>query len=173
VSPDPKRLLGLLEAYGAELHTLFTRLTLRADAAEDLLQELFLKLRAADGLARADNPKAYLFRTAIRLAFDWRRARRPTEPLLTEPAAGSDSPLDRLIGVEELEQVLVALQDLSESGREVLVLRHLQHQEYAEIAEQLGKTEHQVRGLCSKALGQLRAALQPAAGEPDTPETRS
>src|SRR5262249_12160969 len=30
MSPDPKRLLSLLEAHGAELHALLTRLTLRA-----------------------------------------------------------------------------------------------------------------------------------------------
>jgi RNA polymerase sigma factor (sigma-70 family) len=166
VSFDASQLLDLLETYGADLHALFTRLTLRADVAEDLLQELFLKLRTAEGLARAKNGKAYLFRTAIHLAFDWRRRQRPIESLRIEPADVADSALDRLIDAEELEQILEAMQRISELGRQVLVLRYLQQQEYADIAAQLGKTEHQVRGLCYKALEQLRLILRPAASEP-------
>ena len=162
MKPDPNGLLSLLEAHGAELHALLTRLTLRAGVAEDLLQDLFLKLRRSEGLARAGNRKAYLFRTAIHLAFDWRRARRPTGPLPGDSAVAEESPLDRLIDAEELDQVLDALQYLPELGRHVLVLRYLQQQDYTDIAQQLGKTEHQVRGLCAKALGQLRSLLNPA-----------
>jgi RNA polymerase sigma factor (sigma-70 family) len=167
VSSDANGLLSFLETYGGELHALFTRLVLRADVAEDLLQELFLKLQRADGFARAANRKAYAFRTAIHLAFDWRRAQRPIQPLAREPAIAVASPLDRLVDAEELEQVLDAMTQLSELGRQVVVLHYLQQQEYAAIAAQLGKTDHQVRGLCSKALAQLRMILRPAASEPD------
>jgi RNA polymerase sigma-70 factor (ECF subfamily) len=160
-------LLGILETHGADLYALLTRLTLDAGVAEDLLQELFLKLRSAKGFTRADNPRAYVFRTAIHLAFDWRRTRRCTEPLRSEPAAGARAPLDLLIDSEEIEQVLDALQHLTALGRQIIVLRYLQQQDYADIAVQVGKTEHQVRGLCAKALGQLRELLRPAAGEPD------
>jgi RNA polymerase sigma factor (sigma-70 family) len=160
VSSDPKLLLDLLEEHGADLLALFTRITLRADVAEDLLQELFLKLRNAGGLARANNCKAYLFRAAMHLAFDWRRARQATDPMPTEVVVREESPLDHLIGVEQFKEVLNALQTLSELNREVLVLRYLQNHEYAKIAEMLGKTEHHVRAICSKALGHLRTALQ-------------
>jgi RNA polymerase sigma-70 factor (ECF subfamily) len=167
VSSDPNGLLNILETHGAELHALFTRLTLRAGVAEDLLQELFLKLREAKGFAAAKNQRAYAFRTAIHLAFDWRRSQRPTVPLRTEPADSAESPLAQLIDTEELEQILDAMQRLSELGRQVLVLRYLQHEEYLEIADQLGKSEHQIRGLCHKAIGQLRSMLRPAAAEPE------
>jgi RNA polymerase sigma-70 factor (ECF subfamily) len=165
VSSDPDGLLNLLDSHGAELHALFTRLTLRAGVAEDLLQELFLRLRSAKGFAGANDRVAYAFRTAIHLAFDWRRAQRVTGPLRKEPASESPSPLDRLIHAEEHEQVLDAMASLTSLGQQVLVLRYLQHEDYAEIAERLGKTEHQVRGLCYKALEQLRSLLQPAARE--------
>jgi RNA polymerase sigma factor (sigma-70 family) len=158
-------LLAMLETHGAELHALFTRLTLRAGVADDLLQELFLKLRASEGFASAANQKAYVFRSAINLGFDWRRSQRPTEPLRTEPTSPGRPVLAHLIDAEELEQVLEAMQYISDLGRQVVVLRYLQQQEYAEIAEQAGKTEHQVRGICYKALEQLRAALQPSTSE--------
>jgi len=172
VSSEPQGLLDILEAHGAELHALLTRLTLRAGVAADLMQELFLKLSAAEGFARADNPKAYLFRAAIHLAFDWRRRQRPSEPLPVELPADDESPLEQLIDAEELEQVLDAMQQLSPLTRQALVLRYLQHQEYAEVAKHLGKTEHQVRGLCAKGIGELRDMLRPTPSESGTRGTR-
>ena len=141
---------------------LLTRLTLRSTVAEDLLQELFIKLHAASGFARATNRKAYVFKTAIHLAFDWRRAQRPTAAIEDEPESTADAPLDRLIGAEEFDHVLQAMQSLPELSRQVLVLRYLQQQDYVDIARQVSKTEHQARGLCSKAIGQLQAMLRPA-----------
>ena len=78
--------------------TLLTRLTLRSGVAEDLLQELFIKLHDSSNFARASNRKAYLFKTAIHLAFDWRRGQRPTAVMEGEPESVADAPLDRLIG---------------------------------------------------------------------------
>jgi hypothetical protein len=43
----------------------------------------------------------------------------------------------------------------------------LQHQEYGKIAQEMGKTEHQVRGLCHKAISQLQAILRPVANKPN------
>lgn len=167
---DPQHLLQLLKTHGAELHALFTRLTLRADVAEDLLQELFLKLRDVEGFSNATNRVAYAFRTAIHLALDWRRSRRPLQHLGDEPAAASLSPADALIRAEELEEVLEAVDELSPIDREIVVLHYLQHESYAEIAERLGKTEHQVRGLCHKALGRLRARLIAPSSDPQRGE---
>ncbi len=47
----------------------------------------------------------------------------------------------------------------------MLVLRYLQQHDYAEVARLVGKTEHQVRGLCSKAIGLLQAKFRPAVEE--------
>ncbi len=172
----PGGLLSILDKHGAQLHALLTRLTLRADVAEDLLQELFLKLARAKGFAAAHNPKAYVFRAAIHLAFDWRRAQKYAEPLRADlvmcDPEHDRGPLDRIIDAEELDQVLDAMRYLSRLGRHVVVLRYLQQFDYAEIAEQLGKTEHQVRGLCAKALGQLRTMLVPAVCELEREGTR-
>lgn len=65
-------LLELLDRSGAGLHALLTRLTLRPDVAEELMQELFLKLSAAKDQGGIDCWHAYARRTAINLAFDWR-----------------------------------------------------------------------------------------------------
>jgi RNA polymerase sigma factor (sigma-70 family) len=148
------------------LYALLSRLTLRADIAEDLLQDLFLKLHNSPRFHAADNFQAYVFRTAIHLAFDWRRRRRTSEPMEQEPAAAGGDPIERLVDAEELEQIINAMQFLSNATRECLVLRYLQHQEYAEIAVQTGKTEHQIRGLCRKGLEKLRKILAAVGSQP-------
>lgn len=56
-------LLGLLEREGYSLHAMLFRLTLRQDVAEDLMQELFLKLRLAPGFAAAQDRRARVART--------------------------------------------------------------------------------------------------------------
>ena len=163
MSDRQTELLGLLETSGARLYALLARLTLREDVAEELLQELFLKLHGAQHQGGIDCWYAYARRTAINLAFDWRRRQkiRRTWPLdgVSERASEDRAPLSRLVESEELEQVLAAIDRLGGTSREVFVLRYLEQNAYEEIAEQLGKTVHQVRGLCSRAMSTLRSAL--------------
>lgn len=160
-------LLKVLEQHGAELYALLTRLTLRPHVAEDLLQDLFLRLQASPNFGRATNPAAYVFRTAMNLALDWRRSLRKSTALPDDLPGEWELPIDRMIELEALEQVLEALPELPELGRQIVVLRYLQHQDYSRIAEQLGKTEHQVRGLCHKALSQLRSMLNSMPSKPE------
>jgi RNA polymerase sigma factor (sigma-70 family) len=160
-----ERLLKVLDEHGPRLHRLLARLTLRADAAEDLLQDLFLKLRDSTGFARADDAVGFAVRAAVNLAFDWRRAklRRPELPLTSDPAAGPSDLLARLAKRDELEQMLAALAELPDGMRLCLVLRYLEQLEAEDVARQLGKTAHQVRALCAKGIAKLRQQLN----EPD------
>jgi len=67
-----EQILELLEEYGPELHRMLVRVTHSHHAAEDLLQDLFVKLHGRDHL-HGENPRAYLRKAAINAAFDWRR----------------------------------------------------------------------------------------------------
>lgn len=155
-------LLELLETAGPRLHALLVRLTLREDVAEDLLQDLFLRLNASEGFLKAADPTAFAFRSAIHLAFDWRRSknrRASPAPLDIEPAATAPSPLGAMVQREELEQVLEAAQDLSEGAREAFVLHYIQQESYEAIAAATGRTPQQVRGLAYKAVVGIRERL--------------
>jgi RNA polymerase sigma factor (sigma-70 family) len=152
----------LLEAEGRGLYALLLRLTLREDAAEELLQELVVRLCDSEGFAAADDPAAYAYRSAAHLAFDWRRARkrRPgMASLEVDPPAASPSALAQLVDAEDTERILDAVARLDEPYREAFVMRWIQEQPYEAIAPHLKRTPHQVRGLCHKALQQLRAWL--------------
>jgi len=163
---------SLLETHGARLHALLFRLTLRHDAAEDLLHDLFCKLAQSERFAQAADPLAYAVRMATNLAFDHRRSRkrRETSELIDDPAAASEtSPLADLVRREELEAMLEAVGRLEPARRELIVLRHLQRLSYEEIARQIGKTPHQTRALAHKALDKLRTLLR----RPTAPRSES
>jgi len=154
-----KELLELLDKSGANLYALLTRLTLREDVAEELMQELFIKLSNSRRFDKARNRQAYTRRAAINLAFDWRR-RQKQNPLrldqVREPASNDSSPFGKLVQAEELDEILNAIGRLNRSSREAFVMRYIQEESYDYIAEQLGKTAHHVRALCSRALNHLR-----------------
>jgi RNA polymerase sigma factor (sigma-70 family) len=158
-----EQLLELLDRSGARLLALLTRLTLREDVAEELMQELFVKLSTAPSRTRVECWEAYARRTAIHLAFDWRRRNRirQTRPLedVREPVAPAPGPLGNAIQREAFEQILAAVEQLNGASREAFVMRHIQQEPYEVIAEQLGRTPHQVRALCFRAMNRLRDTL--------------
>jgi RNA polymerase sigma-70 factor (ECF subfamily) len=158
-----KELLELLDKSGADLYTLLTRLTLREDVAEELMQELFIKLNNSRFAGNVANLKAYARKSAINLAFDWRRRQKRAASAIGhgEPVSSDDSPLGKLIHTEEMQETLDAVGRLRKSCREVIVMRYLQQESYENIAEQLGKTSHHVRALCFRAIHQLRDVLGP------------
>jgi len=157
-------LLRLLNEHGVRLHALLAKITLRSDVAEELLQDLFLKLRKADGLARASRPEQYVFRSAINIAFDW-RSRKGREvnaaPLNGEEACSRPSSIEHVMGREELDRVMLAVEQLPPTERELVVLRFLHGSSYEKLADQIGSTPHRVRALCSKAVLRLRKQLDP------------
>ncbi len=158
-----EKLVELLEKSGATFYRLLTRLTLREDVAEELMQELFIKLSNTNDLNDVKNLSAYARRAAINLAFDWRRSNKHNHlglDRLQEPASNDNSPLANMVQTEQLEQVLETIDRLNKASREVLVMRYIEEQSTDDIAEQLRKTPHQVRALCSKAMKHLRDILE-------------
>jgi RNA polymerase sigma factor (sigma-70 family) len=159
VTDQRERLLALLETSGPRLLGLLTRLTLRPDVAEDLLQELFLKLDRSRGLGKVNDLTGYALRAAVHLVFDWRQKQKKTpawQSLRIEPGADVRGPLADLVRREELERVLAALDTLPQQIRDCLVLHYVQDWSHDAIAEHLGKSAHQVRGLCYKGIVYLR-----------------
>jgi RNA polymerase sigma factor (sigma-70 family) len=163
VSDRRTELLELLDRSGGSLYALLTRLTLRQDVAEELMQDLFLKLNGARDQGGIECWCAYARRTAINLAFDWRRRQKVRRACsldaVLERASEDRAPLGRLIESEELQQVLAAIGRLHGISREAFVMRYIQQDSYEEIAEQLGRTVHQVRALCFRAMSTLRGGL--------------
>lgn len=161
-----EQLLRLLDAQqgGARLYATLVRLTLHHEIAADLLQELFVQLRDNEGFLTANDPERYAWRSAIHLAMRWRRLQRRENRRWTNlqpDRAVSQTPsvLESMIQTEELSQVLDVLSDLSELAQNCFVMRLIERRSYVEIAQDLGKTPHQVRGHCHAAVRQIRQRL--------------
>jgi RNA polymerase sigma factor (sigma-70 family) len=157
-----EELLEFLDKSGAGLYTLLVRLTLREETAEELMQELFIKLSNSKGFEKSTSRDAYARKAAINLAFDWRRKFRhklTLSPVVCEPVSNESSPIGKLIQTEELEETLDAIGRLNKSWREAIVMRYIQQLSYEDIAKQMEKTPHHVRAICSKALNRLRSSI--------------
>ena len=155
--------MDLLDSCGSRLHALFAKLTANRDAADELLQDLFVRLLRTTGIVDAPHPEAYLFRVAINLAFDWRKhtRRAPKFMLLEEDVSTDDiAPLDRLVQHESVDRVLIAIEQLSEQDRELISLRFLQGESPEWIAERWDSTPHRIRSRCSKAVVRLRKLVE-------------
>jgi RNA polymerase sigma factor (sigma-70 family) len=156
-----KKILQLLDVSGPRLHRLLARLTQREDVVGDLLQELFLRLWNSRTFDKAENPFAYAYRTAVNLAFEWRRQQIRRQPLEGNCPVQPDnsSALRNMIQAEELEQILDATSKLTDLARDVIVMRYIEQASYEEIAQRLDKEPQHLRSVCAKAMAQLREVL--------------
>ncbi len=88
------------QAHEAELLGFLAHHASDADAAQDLLQEVFVKaLRQGEGFCALDNPRAWLFQVARNALVDAGRLRRPSAELsgeLPAPQAEERAPVEAL-----------------------------------------------------------------------------
>lgn len=150
------------EANRARLHRLAYRMLGSVSEAEDAVQDAWLRWARAG--AAAEDPTAWLVRTTTRLCLDRLRAAKAQraayrgpwlpEPLI-EPLADDDP-------VEAAEEVsiafLLALERLSPLERAVFLLHDVFDQDYAQVAEALGRRESAVRQLASRAREHVQKA---------------
>lgn len=161
--------LELLESSGLKLRNLLFKMTLSEDTADDLMQELFLRLSRSPGFARSDNGFAYAWRSAVNLGIEHLRKRRSSAAYReqTGESPPAESPLDRLVQDERTADLLAAVGTLKRPGRDIVIMRYLEQREYAEIALLLGKRENYIRSQLSKSLTQLRAKLNGQFSKPE------
>lgn len=148
-------------------HYLTVRLGSR-DAADEVLQEVFVRLvRQHARLGDVANPLAYVLTVArneaIRYAQRRGREARRREPLSAEDLfleGRSDDPARR----EEAEAVAVALRELPEDAREVVELKIYAGLTFREIADVVGAPQGTVATRYRSALAKLQAwfARQPS-----------
>lgn len=154
------QLLEFLEQSGSRLHRMLVRLTLDEEAAEELMQEVFLRLFKITHFERIENPEAYAARIAINLAFDRRRQHRWFSEIPQNRPDWRIPQVDRrLIQAEAVEKILDAAETLSGLTRECFVLRYVEQMEHEQIAKRTRKNTKQVRALCSKAIQRIRRIL--------------
>ncbi len=155
-SIQPAELGRLFDRYAARL-VLYARQWLDGGAAEDVVQEVFVRLA---GHRRPDNPKAWLFRSVRNAAISHLRSRRRRRQRQQARAANCPawfvpdpaSLMDAAAAVE-------ALQSLSQTLRELVVLKIYGPMSIREIAEAIDQPVSTVFKRYQTALEQLRKRM--------------
>ena len=158
---DRAAFAALVETYWDRLYRWLYHLTHDRHAAEDLVQETFLKAFAGlDRFRAGTNFAAWLFRIGHNNFANQRRASaRKREPLPDDLAAKDDGPSEEAESREALEGLARALGRLPEEYRAAMLLRAEQGLSFREIAEVLGLTEETARWRVFKARQKLLALL--------------
>lgn len=168
---DPAALAELVERYGGRVFGLLHRLTGAPDAAEDLMQETFLRVvRTIGQYEHVGKFESWLFRIAANLARDRaRRLKRHPEigplagvaesPQRGEPAAGSGEPSAAVEQREAGARLSIALSQLSDAEREIIVLRHYSALSFREIADVLKIPLGTALARAHRALQRLRELM--------------
>ncbi|WP_439620444.1 RNA polymerase sigma factor [Gemmata sp.] len=166
----------LVERFQHRLVGVMHHLVGNADEAEDLAQEVFLRVYRN---RKKYTPKAklstWLFTIANNLALNALRDRKRRQVVPLEvsesgavgsrptdaPAATRDAPPAHQLQQQELAVVIRrALDGLNERQRVAIVLNKFEDMNYTDIAEVMGLTSKGVKSLLSRARAKLREALQ-------------
>lgn len=161
---DPEAFAELVHRYQERIYHLTYRMIGKADDAEDLTQETFVRCYSALGSFRMGARFApWLYRIAVNLCLNYRQRRRWPLPLPESPEAGPQQPSleDTVLQREREREVQRALRHLPEVYRAVLILRHYQGLSYEEIAEALGVPLGTVKTRLFRAREMLLARLTP------------
>ena len=161
---------ALMQPHLEWLYRLAYRYTGHREDAEDLLQELMLRLyRQPGALPQVESPKPWLVKALHNLFIDqWRHRRRtpqaylhpdPWESLFAEQAGG-DTPENALQQSGLQREVLKALYSLDTDHRAVLVLHDMEGHTLPELADTLALPIGTLKSRLFRARRKLRLALE-------------
>jgi RNA polymerase sigma-70 factor (ECF subfamily) len=156
--------------HGRFVYSLAYRLTGSPSDAEDLAQDVLLRVRTALARYRPGSLEGWLLRITTNLFYDRmrHRARHPTEPLdgLDDPIEnalppGSSSPEDTALHGELRSVVQEALRALPYQFRAAVLLCDLYQMSYEEIGSTMGWRLGTVRSRIHRGRAMLREHLAP------------
>ena len=163
----------LLRRHGAPLTNYFCRMLQDPGLAEDLAQEVFLRVYQARERYRPDARfTTWLYRIATNLALNAIRDRKGEVPQSDEESSEGGPSATRLVDSRpNVEQQLLqsdrerlirrAVEELPERQRAAVILHKYQDVDYQQIAKVLGVSESAVKSLLFRAYESLRTRLEP------------
>jgi len=168
--PDMRRtdFEDLYAAHSREVWALAYARWMDADAAHDIVQEVFLRYwKQREAKEPILNPRAWLLRVARNLAEDYAKSsfrRHGTHPpeMLGGLPAEDDQPLSRMEREEAFALIREILQKMAPADREILTLRYAFDYETTAIAEILSVASSAVHMRLSRARQRLAERLSAA-----------
>ena len=171
-SGDQEAFRGIVESHSRPLFRAAYRVLGDAGAAEDAVQEAFL--RAWRALSRFDEKaelSTWLYRITINAAVDVRRERKRhgamdaqlPEDLDGQLSTRSDAPdaHRHAVSRDAVSRAREAIDELPDAERTAILLRHFEGCSIAEIARALGSGESAAKQAVFRAVRKLRTVLAP------------
>lgn len=148
------------EHHRALVGFLHGRLGSLADAQE-LAQEVYLRMLTMDDISQITSPKAFLFRVAANLSVDRLRMRavRNNTPLEPPPEAQPHEapiPEQHAAAIEQVRGLRAALSELPPKTSKAFVMYAIEGREFSAIAQQMKLSERMVRYHVTNALAFCR-----------------
>lgn len=170
-APRFERIEELFQALESPLLSYGMRLTRDRAAAEDIVQEAFMKLHAQFG--QVQEPRRWLYRTVHNLALNHQRSAGRAVPLVTgSPQEGERGgerirdtadpqplPDEQIVRLEGIGLVRLTLETLDERSRELVRLKFNDDLSYKEISARTGLTVGHVGYLLHHALKAMAVEL--------------
>lgn len=154
------------ERFRGPLMSFFYRRVGDRAEAEDLTQEVFVRLVGSDSFEGAERAEAFVFRVAANLLRDrhrraarWRMSEYPIDDELvgelTRHFLERRGPERIVMGKETLASVMASLDELGERARNIFVLFRLENMKQREIADLFGISQSTVEKTIIKAMMHL------------------
>ncbi len=167
----------LVDLYAARLYGFLYRMIGQRDEAEDLVQEVFIRVVRMIGQYREEGLfEAWLFRIAVNLARDHVRKQRRIPAITSFGAAGEEDgelsgaarvcdtstarPEGALERAENIDRLEAALAKITPEEREVVMLRHYTSMSFAEIARVMGTPLGTALARAHRGLAKLRKWME-------------
>jgi RNA polymerase sigma-70 factor (ECF subfamily) len=171
VMADPPPLIAAYMRKRADLVRFFTLRTGSAATAEDVVQDLFVKISEMETPADLRSPEAFLYRIGSNLMLDRAKAQRRQaardhawsreaagdgpEPVAPEPPAD-----DAVAGRQRLQRLLAAVETLPPKVASAFRLHKFEGLSHAEVAARLGVSRSAVEKYIMTALKTLMAEVE-------------
>ncbi len=167
---------ALMHKYYPRLLNFIYRFVGNAELAEDLTQEVFLKVyRAAAGYRPESKFQTWVYTIAKNISLNELRHHRKTPLSIDEPFQSEDGPVERqvedtqtpradeqMLHAETAAAVRAAIDSLPENQRMAVILRRYEQFSYEEIAQTMRMSGKAVKSLLSRAKENLKNKLAPA-----------
>jgi RNA polymerase sigma-70 factor (ECF subfamily) len=156
-----ERIAAMFRDLDGALRSFLRRRVRCRDDAEDLAQEVYLRMTRHPDLGQVECLKAFAYQTALNLVRDrsrrsYTRSRSQSIPIEHVELPGGDDPVEHAMHDERLDHVMQVLASLPHSTRRALMLHRVEGLRYCDIAADLGVSVSMVEKHISAALSALR-----------------
>ena len=147
-----------------KLFSVAYRLMSNAQAAEDMVQETFLKLwMQRDKMEKVDNPEAYSITVLRRIFYDKMRAGHLQEvdkDVGSLQVSSSQNISKQLEEADEYQRVRQLITHLPEPQARIMLMRDIEDRSFDEISTETGLTEVNIRSILSRARKKIREQIK-------------